>query len=85
MENYFIVIYLSLIIVSFSSTIPGVDKSITIIKQSDRRNSAYVSGTAEERLSMVWPLTSEAVSLGKKYDVEQRLQRHIINIVKKKG
>ena len=62
-----------------------VDKTITILRQSDRRNSGYVPCTMEERISLVWPLTCEAVSLGKKYDVEQRLQRHIINIIRKKS
>jgi len=62
-----------------------MDKSITVIRQSDRGNSAYVPGTKEERLSLVWPLTCSAVSLSKKYDVEQPLQRHIINIVRKKS
>ena len=65
-----------------------MDKNITIIQQSACSNyadSAYVSGTEEERLSMVWPITCEAASLSKKYDVEQRLQRHIINIVRKKS
>ena len=60
-----------------------MDKRITVMQQSDRRNSGYVPGSMEERFSMVWPLTYEAVSLGKKYDAEQRLQRHIINIVRK--
>jgi hypothetical protein len=62
-----------------------MDKSITVIRQSDSRNSGYVPGSREERLSMVWPLTCEAVSLSKKYDVEQPLQRHIINIIRKKS
>ena len=62
-----------------------MDKSITVIRQSDRRNSGFVPGTMEERISMVWPLTCEAVSLGKKYDVEQPLQRHIVNIIRKKS
>jgi len=53
------------------------------MSQSDRRNSGYVPGTAQERVAMVWPLTCEAVSLGKKYDVEQPLQRHIVTIVRK--
>jgi len=56
-----------------------MDKSITVIRQSDRRNSAYVPGTKEERLALIWPLTCSALSLGKKYDVEQPLQRHIID------
>jgi len=62
-----------------------MEKVITVIRQFDHRNSGYVPGTAEERVSMVWPLTCEAVSLGKKYDVEQPLQRHIVNILRKKS
>jgi len=62
-----------------------MDKSITVIQQSDSRNSGYVPGSREERLSMVWPLTCEAVSLSKKYDVEQPLQRHIVKIIRKKS
>jgi len=62
-----------------------MNKSITIMKASDPRNSGYVSGTMAERIAMVWPLTCEAVSLGGKYDVEQRLQRHITRVIRKKG
>jgi len=60
-----------------------MDKTITVIRQSDRSNSGYVPGTGEERISMVWPMTCAAVSLGKKYDVEQPLQRHIVKIIRK--
>jgi len=62
-----------------------MDKTITVIRQTDKRNSGYVPGTKEDRLSMVWPLTCEAVSLSKKYNVEQPLQRHIVNIIRKKS
>jgi len=62
-----------------------MDKTITIIQQDDKRNTGYVPGTMEERISMVWPLTCEAVSLSKKYDVEQTLQKHIVNIIRKKS
>ncbi|MCL2759019.1 MAG: hypothetical protein FWD22_02280 [Treponema sp.] len=62
-----------------------MDKTITVINKKDSRNSGYVPGTAAERIAMVWPLTCEVVSLSKKYDVEQPLQRHIINIVRKKS
>jgi len=61
-----------------------MDKSISIIKQSDKRNSGYVPGSANDRVALVWPLTREAVILGKKYDVEQRLQRHITRVIKNK-
>jgi len=60
-----------------------MNKSVTVIKQSDLRNSSYVPGTMAERISMVWPLTCEAASLSGKYDVEQRLQRHITHIIRK--
>lgn len=49
-------------------------------KMSDRRNDDFVPGTPEYRISLVWPLTREAVSLSKKYDPEQRLQRHITRL-----
>jgi len=64
-----------------------VDKRITVIRQKETnlKNTGFVPGTKEERVSMVWPLTCEAVSLGKKGDVKQPLQRHIINIVRKKS
>ena len=62
-----------------------MDKTVTVIKQTDKRNSGYVPGTKEERISMVWPLTCEAVSLSKKYNVEQPLQRHIVNIIRKES
>ena len=60
-----------------------MDKTIKIIRKSDNDNSSFVSGTKEERIALVWPLTCEAVSLGRKYDAEQRLQRHIVTIVRK--
>ena len=62
-----------------------MNKTITIIHQSDPRNSGFVPGTMEERIAMVWPLTCEAISLSKKYDSQQRLQRHITNIFRKKS
>jgi len=62
-----------------------MDKSISIIHKSDHRNSGYVPGSANDRVTLVWPLTCEAVSLSKKYDVEQRLQRHITRLIKQKS
>lgn len=58
-----------------------MDKSISIITQSDHRNSGYVPGSVNDRIALVWPLTCEAVSLSKKYDVEQPLQRHITRLI----
>jgi hypothetical protein len=62
-----------------------VNKAITVIRQSDAANSGYVNGSMSERIALVWPLTCEALSLGKKYDAEQRLQRHITRLFKTKG
>ena len=50
-----------------------MNKTITVIKNSDPRNSGYTPGTMAERIAMVWPLTCEIVSLSGKYDTEQRL------------
>jgi hypothetical protein len=62
-----------------------MDKSISILSKTDRRNSGYVPGSMSDRIALVWPLTCEAVSLGKKYDAERRLQRHITCLIKQKG
>ena len=62
-----------------------MDKSISVLKQSDPANSGYVSGSMGERIALVWPLTREVVSLSKKYDPEQRLQRHITRLIRKKS
>ena len=37
----------------------------------------------EESLSFVWELTKEIYSLSGKYDVESRLQRDVVNIIRK--
>jgi hypothetical protein len=50
-----------------------MDKTISILPHLAHGSSGYVPGTMSERIALVWPLTCEVVSLGKKYDVEQRL------------
>ena len=62
-----------------------MNKTVSVIRQADPANSGFVSGSMSERIALVWPLTLEAVSLGKKYDAEQRLQRHITRLIKQKG
>ena len=62
-----------------------MNKTITILRQSTPGNSSYVPGSMSERIALVWPLTREAVSLSKKYDAKQRLQRHIVRLIKQKG
>ena len=41
-----------------------------------------VSLSASESISFVWELTKEVFSLTKKYDVESRLQRNAVNIIR---
>ena len=38
--------------------------------------------SASESISFMWELTKEVFSLTKKYDVESRLQRNAVNIVR---
>jgi hypothetical protein len=56
-----------------------------IYKMSDNRNVDYVSGTPEDRILLVWPLTKEIASLSVKHDVERRLQRHVTRLVRREG
>jgi hypothetical protein len=62
-----------------------VQKTIVIRHKSDCANDNFVPETSSERIAFVWPLTLEVVSLSKKYDAEQRLQRHITRFVRRKG
>ena len=55
-----------------------MNRAITRIGRiTDKRNDDYVPGALNSRLSLVWPLTQEAASLSRHYDVKQRLQRHV--------
>jgi propanediol dehydratase small subunit len=62
----------------------GMNITVSKYKLSESK-PCFVNGTMEERLALVWPLTVEVVSLGNKYDPEQRLQRHIVRIFRRKG
>jgi hypothetical protein len=61
-----------------------MEKIISVRKLSESGNSR-VPGSAADRLAMVWPLTAEAYSLSGKYNVEQRLQRHIVRLIRRKS
>lgn len=63
-----------------------MDKKKTTLSQMTRtHNDDYVPGTPEERINLVWELTKEACSLSNKYDAEQRLQRHITRLIRRKS
>lgn len=58
-------------------------KHTAIYKMTDNRNLDYVSGSSEDRILLVWPLTKEIASLSIKHDVERRLQRHITRLIRR--
>jgi hypothetical protein len=60
-------------------------KHTAIYRMTDRQNDDFVPGSPEDRISLVWPLTQEIVSLSKKYNAERRLQRHITRLVRREG
>ena len=60
-------------------------KHTAIYRMSDRPNEDFVSGTPEDRIGLVWPLTREITSLNKKYDAERRLPRHVTCLVRREG
>ena len=53
------------------------------VSMADAGNDAYVSGTPEERLALVWSLTVEVVALSRHLDAERRLQRHITRLIRR--
>ncbi len=61
-------------------------KHIRKLHLSDiNENYNFVSGTPEECIMMVWELTKEVCSLSKDFDAEQRLQRHITRVIRRKS
>jgi hypothetical protein len=60
-------------------------KRTAIYRMTDNRNVDYISGTPEDRILLVWPLTKEIASLSVKHDVERRLQRHVTRLVRREG
>jgi len=58
-------------------------KYTVICKMADNRNVNYVSGTPEDRILLVWPLTKEIASLSVKHNVERRLQRHVTRLIRR--
>jgi hypothetical protein len=58
-------------------------KHTTRYRMSDQINDDYVPRTPEDRMGLVWLLTNEISSLSKKYDAEQRLQRHVTRLIRR--
>jgi dTDP-4-dehydrorhamnose 3,5-epimerase-like enzyme len=60
-------------------------KQTAIYKMTDHWDDDYITGTPEDRIGLVWPLTREIASLSVKHDVERRLQRHVTCLVRREG
>jgi hypothetical protein len=56
---------------------------IKMLRREDSAADEHISASSEECVSFVWELTREIYSLSGEYDVESRLQRNVINIVRK--
>jgi hypothetical protein len=48
------------------------------------RDDNFVPGGIAKRLLMVWPITREVASLSPSHDVEQRLQRDVVRVVRRR-
>ena len=58
-------------------------QTITKSALRDHADDNYVPGTIEERILMVWPITREVAALSPQHDVERRLQRHVVRVVRR--
>jgi hypothetical protein len=58
-------------------------QTITKSALHDHTDDNYVPGTIEERVLMVWPITREIAALSPQHDVERRLQRNVVRVVRR--
>lgn len=60
-------------------------KQIAIYKGKIPHDDEYVNLPANECISFVWELTEEIYALTGEHDVKSRLQRNVVNIIRKQG
>jgi len=60
-------------------------KHIAVYRSKTKHDDDYVDLPSHECLSFVWDLTEEVFSLSGEYDVKSRLQRNVVNIIRKQG
>jgi len=58
-------------------------KHIEVYKNKIHINDEYVDLPSNERIAFVWELTREIYSLTGEYNVESRLQRDVVTIIRK--
>ena len=60
-------------------------KQVAIYKGKISHDDEYVKLPPNECISFVWELTEEIYALTGEYDVKSRLQRNVVNIIRKQG
>jgi hypothetical protein len=60
-------------------------QTVTKSALRDHADDNFVPGTIEERVLMVWPITREVAALSPQHDVERRLQRDVVRVVRREG
>jgi len=60
-------------------------KKVSLTKQVKKNYEEAAALTGAEGLLFVWELTKEVYSLSGKFDVESRLQRDVISIIRKQS
>jgi hypothetical protein len=58
-------------------------QTITKSALRDHADDNYVPGTIEERVLMVWPITREIAALDPHLDVNRKLQKDVIRVVRR--
>lgn len=61
-----------------------VNKKHVVLKKSSKEDDSYTNISPADRISIMWDLTLEAWSLGGKINNKQKLQRNVVNLIKKK-
>ncbi len=57
---------------------------IRVIRLGDSNDDGYVKGQPSELFLMVWEITCDVWSFGGKGSAEQRLQRNVTNLARRK-
>jgi hypothetical protein len=59
-----------------------LDRTKTQLKTQTKQDDCFVKGSFQERIACVWDLTTGVWSLTGDTSAQQRLQRHVTNIVR---
>ena len=60
-------------------------KQIAIYKDKIPHNDEYVNLPSNECIAFVWELTEEIYALTGEHDVKSRLQRNVVNLIRKQS